>query len=89
MILVWAESSTHWCWWFPFFPTQLRHTTVACRHPNKKNIFVIFLNFEINEKTFSFFSEMIYGYKISAKIHQNDYIKDDQRNFACKQLDVV
>ena len=31
---------------------------------------------------------MTYRYKISAKIHQNHYIKDDQRNFACKQLDV-
>ena len=30
---------------------------------------------------------MIYRYKILAKIHQNDYIKDDLRSFACKLLD--
>ena len=41
------------------------------------------------KKNFSVFSEMTNRYKILAKIDQNDYIKDDQRTFACKQLDVL
>ena len=41
------------------------------------------------KKNFSVFSEMTYRYKILANIDQTDYTKDDQRNFACKQLDVL
>ena len=44
----------------------------------------IFLSFEKNEKKLSFFSEMTHGYKNLAKILSNDYIEDDQRNFAFK-----
>ena len=71
------------------FEVWIRHATLNNIILIKKCLSHFFLSFDEDEKTFSLFSEMTYRYKISAKIHQNDYISDDQRNFACKQLDIL
>ena len=53
------------------------------RHPNKKNVKVVFLSFEKKKKkTFSFFGEITYRYQTSPKILQNEYINADLCDFA-------
>ena len=71
------------------FEVWIRHATLNFITLIKKCMSHFFLSFDEDEKTFSFFSEMTDRNKISAKIHQNDYISDNQRNFACKQLDIL
>ena len=48
----------------------------------KKNVLVVFEVLRKTKKTFSLFSEITYRYQNLTKILQNDYINDDQCDFA-------